>query len=80
MLPPVDIGYIVEELRMHSKEIVEAFEDQDGDSNSDPQILLQALNDLFEGLHARTALVSDVEVVDDYPLNRRKLSQRSSLL
>ncbi|MBK9372535.1 MAG: DUF3131 domain-containing protein [Holophagales bacterium] len=24
-------------------------------------------HDLFEGLHARTALVSDVEVVDDYP-------------
>src|SRR4029077_19293457 len=26
-------------------------------------------HDLFEGLHARTALVSDVEVVDDYPSN-----------
>src|SRR5450830_1447934 len=26
-------------------------------------------HDLFEGLHARTALVSDVEVVDDYPGN-----------
>ncbi len=26
-------------------------------------------HDLFEGLHARTALVSDVEVVDDYPVN-----------
>ena len=26
-------------------------------------------HDLFEGLHARTALVSDVEVVDDYPAN-----------
>jgi cyclic beta-1,2-glucan synthetase len=24
-------------------------------------------HDLFEGLHARTALVTDVEVVDDYP-------------
>jgi cyclic beta-1,2-glucan synthetase len=24
-------------------------------------------HDLFEGLHARVALVSDVEVVDDYP-------------
>ncbi|HEV8319670.1 MAG TPA: glucoamylase family protein [Vicinamibacterales bacterium] len=24
-------------------------------------------HDLFEGLHARTALVSDVEVIDDYP-------------
>ena len=24
-------------------------------------------HDLFEGLHARTALVSDVEVVDDFP-------------
>jgi cyclic beta-1,2-glucan synthetase len=24
-------------------------------------------HDLFEGLHARTALVSDIEVVDDYP-------------
>src|SRR5260370_20749008 len=24
-------------------------------------------HDLFEGLYARTALVSDVEVVDDYP-------------
>jgi cyclic beta-1,2-glucan synthetase len=26
-------------------------------------------HDLFDGLHARTALVSDVEVVDDYPAN-----------
>ncbi len=26
-------------------------------------------HDLFEGLHARTALVTDVEVVDDYPAN-----------
>ncbi len=26
-------------------------------------------HDLFEGLHARTALVTDVEVVDDYPGN-----------
>jgi len=26
-------------------------------------------HDLFEGLHARTGLVSDVEVVDDYPAN-----------
>ncbi|MBK8595096.1 MAG: carbohydrate-binding protein [Holophagales bacterium] len=26
-------------------------------------------HDLFEGLHARTALASDVEVVDDYPAN-----------
>ncbi|MDX1996733.1 MAG: glucoamylase family protein [Thermoanaerobaculia bacterium] len=26
-------------------------------------------HDLFEGLHARTALVSDVELVDDYPSN-----------
>ncbi len=26
-------------------------------------------HDLFEGVHARTALVSDVEVVDDYPAN-----------
>ncbi len=26
-------------------------------------------HDLFEGLHGRTALVSDVEVVDDYPAN-----------
>ena len=26
-------------------------------------------HDLFEGLHARTALVSDVELVDDFPSN-----------
>jgi cyclic beta-1,2-glucan synthetase len=26
-------------------------------------------HDLFEGIHARTALVSDVEVVDDFPAN-----------
>ena len=26
-------------------------------------------HDLFEGIHARTALVTDVEVVDDYPSN-----------
>ncbi|MEO8358530.1 MAG: glucoamylase family protein [Vicinamibacteria bacterium] len=26
-------------------------------------------HDLFEGLHARTALVSDIEMVDDYPAN-----------
>jgi len=28
-----------------------------------------SLHDLFEGLYARTALVSDVEVVDEYPSN-----------
>ena len=27
-------------------------------------------HDLFEGLYARTALVTDVEVVDDYPVER----------
>ena len=26
-------------------------------------------HDLFEGVHARTALVSDIEMVDDYPAN-----------
>ena len=29
-------------------------------------------HDLFEGLYARTALVTDVEVVDDYPVQRAR--------
>jgi hypothetical protein len=50
MLPPVDIAYIAEELIRHSEELVEAFEDQGGDTDSDPRLLLQALNDLLDGL------------------------------
>jgi len=50
MLPLVDIAYIVEELRAQSKEVIEAFEDQEGDSNADPRVLLQALDDFFDGL------------------------------
>lgn len=53
MLPPVDIAYIAEELRRHSEELTEAFEDQDGDADSDPRVLLQALNDLLDGLRLR---------------------------
>ncbi len=33
-------------------------------------------HDLFEGLHARTALVTDVEVVDDYPASVRAHARR----
>ncbi len=33
-------------------------------------------HDLFEGLHARTALVTDVEVVDDYPASVRTHARR----
>ena len=29
-------------------------------------------HDLFEGLHARVALVSDVELVDEYPVERAR--------
>jgi len=50
MLPPVDIAYIAEELRRHSEGLVEAFEDQGGGADSDPQVLLQALNDLLDNL------------------------------
>jgi hypothetical protein len=50
MLPPVDITYVAEELNRHADELVEAFEDQNGDADSDPQVLLQALQDLIEGM------------------------------
>ena len=50
MLSPVDISYIADELRAHSQELLDAFEDQDDDTDSDPQLLLQALDDLFDGL------------------------------
>ncbi len=53
MLPPVDISYIDEELRRHSEELTEAFEDQGSDADSDPSALLQALNDLLDGLRSR---------------------------
>lgn len=33
-------------------------------------------HDLFEGIHARTALVTDVEVVDDYPSNFMAYARR----
>jgi hypothetical protein len=46
MLPPVDIAYIAEELHGHSEELSEAFEDENGDADSDPRVLLQALDDL----------------------------------
>ena len=35
-------------------------------------------HDLFEGLHARAALVTDVEVVDDYPASYLAYARRSS--
>lgn len=50
MLPPIDISYIAEELRMLSDELVDAYEDRKGDTATEPQILLEALADLFEGL------------------------------
>jgi hypothetical protein len=50
MLPPVDISYIAEELRTHSDELVEAFDDGNEDMDPDPRVLLKALSDLFEGL------------------------------
>lgn len=50
MLSPVDIAYIAEELRTHSQDLVDAFEDQGGDASSDPRVLLRALSDLFDGL------------------------------
>ncbi|MCG6859754.1 MAG: hypothetical protein LJE70_00460 [Chromatiaceae bacterium] len=50
MLPPVDIAYITDELRKCSRGLVEAFEDRNGDADPDPQVLLKALDDLFERL------------------------------
>lgn len=50
MLPPVDITYIAQELQRHAEELREAFEDHSGDPGSDPQILLQTLKDLLDGL------------------------------
>jgi len=50
MLPPVDISYIAEELRGHSDELVEAFDDRNEDMDPDPRVLLEALHELFEGL------------------------------
>ena len=50
MLSSVDISYIAEELRARSQELLDAFEDQGGDTSPDPQLLLQALDDLFDGL------------------------------
>jgi cyclic beta-1,2-glucan synthetase len=35
-------------------------------------------HDLFEGIHARTALVTDVEVVDDYPASYLAYARRMS--
>jgi hypothetical protein len=50
MLPPVDIAYIQDELRAQSEDILEAFEDQNGAEDSDPQILLAALDELFDDM------------------------------
>lgn len=46
----VDIAYIAEELRRHSEELGEAFEDSGGDPSPDPRVLLDALKDLLDGL------------------------------
>jgi len=50
MLPPVDISYIAEELHRHAEEFTEAFEDQEGDADTDPRVPLQTLSDLLDGL------------------------------
>jgi hypothetical protein len=51
MLPPVDIAYISEELRTLTEELVEVFEDGNSDTDPDPRVLLQVLNELFADLH-----------------------------
>jgi hypothetical protein len=50
MLPPIDISYIAEELRKHSEELTEAFKDQNRDADSDPRVLLQALQDFLDSM------------------------------
>jgi len=50
MLPPVDIAHIAEEVRHHAADITDAFELQEGDRESDPGVLISALDDLFDCL------------------------------
>lgn len=50
MLPVVDIAVIAEEIRRRSEDLVAAFEDQEGAVDTDPRILLDALEKLFDGL------------------------------
>jgi len=50
MLPPVDITFIAEELRACAVELLDAFDDRNGDTDPDPRVLLQALDNLLEGL------------------------------
>lgn len=47
MLPPVDITYIAEVLRMCSMAFTEALEDRNGETDPNPRVLLKALGDLF---------------------------------
>ncbi|MEA3275737.1 MAG: hypothetical protein U9Q81_10700 [Pseudomonadota bacterium] len=50
MIPAVDIATIAEELRSHSGEIIETFEDQDRATDTDPRVLVDALEELFNSL------------------------------
>lgn len=50
MIPAVDIATISEELRGNSREIIETFEDQDRATDTDPRVLVDALEELFDRL------------------------------
>ncbi|WP_089726042.1 hypothetical protein [Candidatus Thiosymbion oneisti] len=50
MLPPVDIAYIAEALRIYSEALTEVLEDRNGEADPDPRVLLKALSDLFDHL------------------------------
>ncbi|MCB2262625.1 MAG: hypothetical protein LGR52_06765 [Candidatus Thiosymbion ectosymbiont of Robbea hypermnestra] len=50
MLPPVDITHIAAEIRMHGAEFREVQEELGGAPDPEPQVLLQALSDLFDHL------------------------------
>lgn len=53
MLPHVDIAYIAEEVHGLSEDLTEAFEDRNGDTDSDPQVVIQAIEDLLDNLRRR---------------------------
>jgi len=59
MLLPVDITYIAAEIRAYAPELHETYQDRNGEPDPDPEVLLEALSDLFDHLLRREDEVPD---------------------
>jgi len=65
MIPPVDLSFIDGELGRLSDELEAAYEDQGGDPDTDPRILLQPLNELIDRLRRPEREGAEIEPKGD---------------